>query len=67
MLDPRTVLNQLMEQGRSQVEKEIEVEQVRHVPLEEYREGHPHYEMLMSQLATAQRFQWPSDGFQVNV
>ena len=67
MLDPRTVLNQLMEQGRSQVEKEIEREQVRHISLYQYQPGSPHYEQLMSQLATAQRFQWPTEGYEVNL
>ena len=66
MLDHRTELYQLMEQGCVTICKEIEQEQVRHVPLDEYKPGCERYERLMSQLADAQRFSWPSDG-QVNL
>lgn len=66
MLDPRTVLNQLMEQGRSQVEREIERDQIIHVDLSEYQIGSPRYEQLHAAMQLNQRFQWPSN-FECNV
>lgn len=41
------------------IEMEIAVEQVIHVPLEEYREGAEHYERLIESIQLAQRFRQP--------
>jgi len=44
----------------TELERELEREQVRHVDLADYQIGAPHYERLMEQLSLAQQFQWPS-------
>lgn len=38
---------------------EIKREQVRTVPLDEYRVGSPRYEQLVRAMELAQRFEWP--------
>ena len=46
--------------------KAIEREQVTH-PVDEYRQGSERLQRLYEQIDTARRFQWPAEGFVVNV
>jgi hypothetical protein len=64
-MDP--IKRQLMRLFRQRVEEEVRAGSLLLINLSEYAVGSPHYERLMAQVAHNRRWQWPSNGYQVNI
>jgi hypothetical protein len=56
--DERAQLMPVMQACEVKVMKEIEAEQIVHVPLDEYAVGSPRYEKLWQSIQLAHRFSW---------
>ena len=48
------------ERGITKLEQDIASEQVRHISLEQYQPGSPHYESLMAAVKRQNAYEWPA-------